>query len=165
MQTAEPQPVALMNTIRADRTGRHDRLDRDDLRELRDALRRLAAEVTGDRREAAASAIQDLQVAVDVVNRACAKAPSWSQLTWPATRTTATAHTQEEALVSTIAEEAVQLFTGPDRDNLRACEGPGCVLYFVRNHPRRGWCSSECGNRARVARHYRRHHPDKSSKA
>ncbi|MEV8411642.1 CGNR zinc finger domain-containing protein, partial [Streptomyces niveus] len=28
--------------------------------------------------------------------------------------------------------------------------------FFVRSHPRREWCSADCGNRARVARHYRR---------
>ncbi|WP_317183827.1 CGNR zinc finger domain-containing protein [Intrasporangium sp.] len=39
---------------------------------------------------------------------------------------------------------------------MRACYGPGCVLYFVREHTRREWCSAGCGNRARVARHYHR---------
>ena len=29
-----------------------------------------------------------------------------------------------------------------------------CVQYFVKDHPRREWCSAACGNRARVARHY-----------
>ena len=58
-----------------------------------------------------------------------------------------------------IAEAAVLLFTSPDAGRLRACPGPGCVLYFVRAHPRREWCSAVCGNRARVARHYQRHRP------
>src|SRR6266851_2221676 len=39
-------------------------------------------------------------------------------------------------------------------DQLRACHAPGCVLYFVKSHPRREWCSVACGNRARAARHY-----------
>ena len=34
---------------------------------------------------------------------------------------------------------------------------PGCVLYFIKDHPRREWCSTACGNRARAARHYARH--------
>lgn len=50
------------------------------------------------------------------------------------------------------------LFAGPDQERLKACLAPGCVLYFMQNHPRREWCSAGCGNRARVARHYRRHH-------
>ena len=69
-----------------------------------------------------------------------------------------TAHDPALAAVAAIAEEAVALFAGPDRLLLRACRAPGCVLYFVRNHPRREWCSDGCGNRARVARHYHRHH-------
>ncbi|WP_225993278.1 CGNR zinc finger domain-containing protein [Actinomadura rudentiformis] len=44
-----------------------------------------------------------------------------------------------------------------DRLQLRACLAPGCVLYFLKNHPRREWCTAACGNRARGARHYRRH--------
>jgi predicted RNA-binding Zn ribbon-like protein len=30
------------------------------------------------------------------------------------------------------------------------------VLYFVKTHPRREWCSVACGNRVRAARHYQR---------
>lgn len=162
---SEPKPVELMNTIRADRSGVYDVLDADWLRanapgsdlgpvrELRDALRRLAAEVTDDTREAASTTL-DLATAVDVLNRACADSPTWSELTWPGTRTV------QGPELAKLAEDAITLLTGPDRDNLRACGGPGCVLYFVRDHPRREWCSAGCGNRARVARHYRRHHAE-----
>jgi hypothetical protein len=55
-----------------------------------------------------------------------------------------------------VAAQAIGLLTDPDSP-LRACHGPGCVLYFSRDHPRREWCSAGCGNRARAARHYRRH--------
>jgi predicted RNA-binding Zn ribbon-like protein len=41
------------------------------------------------------------------------------------------------------------------RQELRACQGPGCVLFFIRDR-RREWCSHGCGNRARAARHYAR---------
>ena len=53
-------------------------------------------------------------------------------------------------------DAAVRLFTGPERESLRACHAPGCVLYFVKSHPRREWCSVACGNRVRAARHYQR---------
>ncbi|HLU55261.1 MAG TPA: CGNR zinc finger domain-containing protein [Pseudonocardia sp.] len=49
----------------------------------------------------------------------------------------------------------------PGRRAAAGCHGPGCVLYFHRDHPRRGWCSAGCGNRARVARHYERHRRDR----
>jgi predicted RNA-binding Zn ribbon-like protein len=132
-------------------------------RELRGALRRLAREATDDTRPTALSPVPDLSTAVATVNRACASAPTWSQLTWtedePPARTDGSSYRPEARALSRIAEEAVALFTGPDVAELRACRAPGCVRYFVRAHPRREWCSAGCGNRARVARHYRRHHP------
>ncbi|MFI6847287.1 CGNR zinc finger domain-containing protein [Kitasatospora sp. NPDC050467] len=45
--------------------------------------------------------------------------------------------------------------SGPDR-RPAGLPGPGCVLYFVKKHPRREWCSAGCGTRARAARHYER---------
>ncbi|MEV6010546.1 ABATE domain-containing protein [Streptomyces sp. NPDC051976] len=133
-----------------------------EFRQLRDALRRLAAVATDDTRPAASSATPDLTAAVDAVNHACAYAPAWSRLDWPEggapTRTGHSAHSRAATALSGIAEEATRLFTGDARSELRACHAPGCVLYFVRSHPRREWCSAACGNRARVARHYQRHH-------
>jgi predicted RNA-binding Zn ribbon-like protein len=63
-----------------------------------------------------------------------------------------------DIVLSALAADAIELLTGPDRANLRACEAPGCVLLFVKGHTRREWCSGQCGNRARQARHYRRTH-------
>ena len=134
-------------------------------RELRDGLRGLAAAVTADpRARAAGTGTPGVAAAVRAVNAACARAPLWSRLTWsgPAgapARTLRSAGTGPEAALSWIAEAAVLMFTGPDAGQLRACPGPGCVLYFIRAHPRREWCSAVCGNRARVARHYQRHRP------
>ncbi|GAB3879027.1 hypothetical protein GCM10029964_030640 [Kibdelosporangium lantanae] len=124
---------------------------------LRDALRSLAADVTDDAR---LPRPLDPATATEAVNSACAYAPTWSAITAQATRTRHSQHTFAEAALSDIAEQAVDLFTGAERDQLRACHAPTCVLYFIRNHPRREWCSASCGNRARVARHYRRHHSD-----
>jgi predicted RNA-binding Zn ribbon-like protein len=104
----------------------------------------------------------ELAAAVWAVNVACARAPLWCRLDWAGppdgpVRTLESAGSGPEAALSWIAGEAVLLFTGPDAGLLRACPGPGCVLYFVRAHPRREWCSAVCGNRARVQRHYQRH--------
>lgn len=62
-----------------------------------------------------------------------------------------------DVLLGAFAADAVELLTGPSRDRLRACHAPGCVLLFVKDHPRRAWCSNACGNRTRAARHYARH--------
>ena len=129
--------------------------------DLRDALRRLAAEATADPRPAAASNTRDLNAAVSALNQAAGATPSWSALTWtPGQEPTRSVHAggpAASAAVSAIAEQSIALFSGDARQDLRACLAPGCVLYFVKNHPRREWCSAACGNRARAARHYQRH--------
>ena len=51
-----------------------------------------------------------------------------------------------------IARDAMSLIGTPRRFDLRACGAPGCVLLFLKDHPRRSWCSNACGNRARQAR-------------
>jgi predicted RNA-binding Zn ribbon-like protein len=135
------------------------------LRRLRDSLRRLAAEITGDDRPAARSASPDRETAIAVINTASARSPVWSELAWPPgddapRRVTQSRSDSASAALGVIAEDAVGFFTGNQRLELRACRAPGCVLYFVRDHPRRQWCSAACGNRARVARHYDRHHRD-----
>ena len=57
-----------------------------------------------------------------------------------------------------IARDAIVLLSGPTRQDIRSCHAPGCVLFFLKDHPRREWCSAGCGNRARAARHYRKQH-------
>ena len=137
------------------------------LRVLRDGLRRLAAEATGDPRPAAASATPDRQAALLALDEACAAAPTWSSLHWvdgqEPRRELHTDAAPEEVVVAELAEQAVELLTGEPGRLLRACLAPGCVLYFVKQHPRREWCSAGCGNRARVARHYQRHRAQTSS--
>jgi predicted RNA-binding Zn ribbon-like protein len=129
-------------------------------RALREALRVLAAEATDDSRPIAAHPASAVRRAVAEVNRASALAPSWPELAWTAAgaqQRLRSAAKPWEVAMSRISGAGVQLFAGPDE--LRPCNAPGCVLYFVRDHPRREWCSASCGNRARVARHYARHHP------
>jgi predicted RNA-binding Zn ribbon-like protein len=180
---AEPLPIQLMNTIWADRGVVQDALtspgelrawlrvvcphdtargaDLERFRGLRDALRRLAALVTADDRPAAASATTDAKRAVADVNAAAALAPTWPKLVLRdgmLDQTVAGSGPPGDRRLTAIAREAVELFAGAGRPELRACRAPGCVLYFLHDHPRREWCSSACGNRARVARHYSRHH-------
>jgi predicted RNA-binding Zn ribbon-like protein len=136
------------------------------LRRLRDALRRLAADLTADPRPGAASAIPTAAEALDVLNRTAAAAPRWSMVevtaTHAMTRDTSTDVSPGTAVAGLLAEQAIDLFTGEIRSDLRACLAPGCVLYFVKHHPRREWCSTACGNRMRAARHYQRHHPGRA---
>jgi predicted RNA-binding Zn ribbon-like protein len=57
------------------------------------------------------------------------------------------------------ARSALVLLDGPDRDLLRRCQAPDCILFFLQQDPRQHWCSPGCGNRARVARHRARQRP------
>ncbi|MFK4038479.1 CGNR zinc finger domain-containing protein [Nonomuraea wenchangensis] len=117
-------------------------------REVRDAVRALAvATVAGHDPDPAA---------VAALNGHARRTPRWHELrTTPEPHlTVCTAGRPVAAAIAALAEEAVVLFAGPLRHELRACHGPGCVLHFVRDTTRREWCSAGCGNRARAARHY-----------
>ena len=67
-------------------------------------------------------------------------------------------------LLSTVARDAIELFTGPNAARIRQCAGPMCSLVFVdTSRPgRRRWCSMErCGNidKQRAMRARRRPRP------
>ena len=130
------------------------------LRELRDALRRLAAEVTGDPRPPASAPGLTRPDAIVTLN---ALAKAWPELVWPAGGNPSGAYrapgTAADLAVALIAHQGISLLAGPGRDLLRPCLAPNCPLFFVKDHARREWCTPGCGNRARVARHYQRHHP------
>jgi|SRR5579859_2091377 len=179
----EPLPVRLMSTIWADADGRHDdlrvtadvdawldavRVDRAGApandgelvtaRALRDAVRTLAAYVTADDRPGAAAAAEQAKPALDLVNAIAAELPP-PRLELRDDRLEAVAPAGASPVTTAlarVAEQSVALLGGPDAARLRACHAPGCVLYFVKMHPRRAWCSVACGNRVRAARHYRR---------
>jgi predicted RNA-binding Zn ribbon-like protein len=129
------------------------------LRQLRDALRCLAAEATGDPRPPATAPELTRPEAITTLN---ALAQTWPEFVWPAAghpSRTYRAHGTASLAVQLIAHQGVELLAGPGRERLRPCLAPNCLLFFAKDHPRREWCSPECGNRARVARHYHRHHP------
>ena len=180
----EPLPVRLMSTIWADADGLHDDLrttadvnewldaigvDRAGAhaterelataRALRDAVRLLAAYVTTDRRPGRpAAATADVAAALDQVNATAAELPA-PRLALRDGRLGLGAPGGGSPVttgLAQVAEQAVGLLAGEDAARLRACYAPGCVLYFVKTHPRREWCSVGCGNRVRAARHYQR---------
>jgi predicted RNA-binding Zn ribbon-like protein len=100
--------------------------------------------------------------AVRSLNDAAAVAPSWPVLALDDTRHGAavveqSTGTPADTALGAIARDAVEVLGGALHEKVRACQAPGCVMFFVQNHPRRQWCCAACGNRARVARHYQRH--------
>jgi predicted RNA-binding Zn ribbon-like protein len=179
-----------MNTVWADRTGIHDDLSTPgefaawlhavgigvaavavsetelfQARRLRDALRRVAAFATQDTRVAAASPIDDLDLAVDAINATAELLPRARLVLLRGQFRREAADGDACAVLSAIAADAIDLLTDTKRPPLRACQAPGCVLYFVGSHPNREWCSTACGNRARAARHYRKHRAVRTGEA
>ncbi|MEP7006187.1 MAG: CGNR zinc finger domain-containing protein [Sphingomonas bacterium] len=67
-----------------------------------------------------------------------------------------------EALLVTLAREAVQLLGGREASRIRQCQSPTCTIFFVDNSRKgdRRWCSmSACGNKAKVAEFRQRRNP------
>ena len=101
------------------------------------------------------------KVGIEALNAASARAPRSSAARWrhgrdPEPIVRFHSDRRADIMISAIASDAIELVTGPARTALRSCGAPGCVLMFIKDHPRREWCSGACGNRARQARHYRR---------
>lgn len=105
--------------------------------------------------------------AVKEINAASARVPRFGQLSWTKMddrRGGLRAETRDlvskaaDIALARIARSAIELAGGPEREFLRSCPAPGCPLIFLAENRRRRWCSVSCGNRVRVARHYRRHH-------
>ncbi len=110
-------------------------------RVLREAINRLA-------RPGAEPKRGDLEE----LNRWASRTPLAPQLTtgnervWVAARPV-------EAMMATIARDAVELLSGPLAERVRECAAPECALLFLdASRPgRRQWCSSSvCGNRIRT---------------
>ncbi|HTZ76721.1 MAG TPA: ABATE domain-containing protein [Stellaceae bacterium] len=65
-----------------------------------------------------------------------------------------------EAVLATVARDAIDLLSGPDLERVRECAEASCSVLFVdASRPgRRRWCSmSRCGNKAKKASFRARH--------
>ena len=120
---------------------------------LRNAIRGVLDGVLGSREEPAA---------LETVNRAAAGAPSSVRLvgaygSWSAHREYFCSDPSAVAL-GVVATSLIEVLSGPSAKRLRRCGNPACNMLFVAEDARRKWCTQNiCGNRVRVARHYRRH--------
>ncbi|MER7901407.1 CGNR zinc finger domain-containing protein [Streptomyces sp. NPDC096046] len=100
---------------------------------------------------------------LDVVNTAAAGPPLTARIEPGGIRSWAPGATGAH-LLSTVARDAIDLFTGPFADRIRECGAHDCHLLFVdTSRPgRRRWCAMEhCGNREKVRAHRARHAPAK----
>jgi predicted RNA-binding Zn ribbon-like protein len=97
------------------------------------------------------------------INSAAALVPCGSHLGWngdgPAGRTVWPAGAPKlDVALAAIAQDAIATLLAETGARLRACEAHGCIRLFIQEHARRQWCSTTCGDRVRVARHYRKVH-------
>jgi predicted RNA-binding Zn ribbon-like protein len=92
---------------------------------------------------------------IEVINAAAEAPPLVTRLAADGTRAWTPGATGT-GLLSTVARDAIDLFTGPYADRVRECGAHDCYLLFVdTSRPgRRRWCAMEhCGNRAKVRAH------------
>lgn len=124
------------------------------LRRLRSALRE-AIEALIDGRPVPQAAIEDLNFFMQ-------SAPTSPRLVLTGTglRTQTLWHPEYggNPRLAFIAVQAAGFLSDPAQvRRLRRCANPACSMIFIAVNPRRSWCApGVCGNRARVARHYRR---------
>ncbi|GGZ60762.1 ABATE domain-containing protein [Streptomyces bluensis] len=92
------------------------------------------------------------------LNSTLAAAPSTPRLAWTADGP----HRADEpdtgnpagAALFHLAEDATDLLTGAEADQLTECTAQRCDRWFLRSHAARRWCTTKCGNRVRAARAY-----------
>ncbi|MFD0904791.1 CGNR zinc finger domain-containing protein [Actinomadura sediminis] len=120
-------------------------------RTLREAIHRHARQVIDDR----AAAPED----EEAINAAASAPPLVPVLRGATRRLTFPSTGAEQAALSTVARDAIDLFAGTAADRIRECAGSECGLLFVdTSRPgRRRWCSSAaCGGSERAAAYRRR---------
>ncbi|MGH9556071.1 MAG: CGNR zinc finger domain-containing protein [Terriglobales bacterium] len=120
---------------------------------LRAALRRMAGALAAARRVPPS--------VIPVINRELRGARSFQELarTGKGYEVLTRSEPGVAGMLTPIAQSAAELLASGDRLRVRRCGNPACILYFfdtTRSHTRR-WCSmAGCGNRMKVAAHYRR---------
>jgi predicted RNA-binding Zn ribbon-like protein len=128
-----------------------DEADTAALRRLRDAIRLLT---TTPR-----SASRLGRAAVGEINRAAASLPRTPQLAWNRNELVIQPLPQPcsvEALLATLAADAVDVITGSVPGAIVLCGRPGCNMRYFRDHHRRRYCNVRCASADRQSRYYRR---------
>ncbi|HEX2195580.1 MAG TPA: ABATE domain-containing protein [Actinomycetota bacterium] len=94
--------------------------------------------------------------AIAELNRASRAAPEWPELDVAslALRKRSTGSALDR-LLAHYARSGIELVAN-ERERLRRCPAPSCGMFYVSTRAAQRWCSTQCGTRARVARHYRR---------
>jgi predicted RNA-binding Zn ribbon-like protein len=117
------------------------------LMDLRAAVRDLLAAVAmADRPEAALT---------KELNRVSRSAPGWLELDAgvPLALREKSLGNAVDGLLAHYARSAMKVAVH-DASHLRRCPAPSCGMFYTSSRRAQRWCSTQCGTRARVARHY-----------
>jgi predicted RNA-binding Zn ribbon-like protein len=120
------------------------------LTDLRTAVRELLAAPAENRAPDAA--------ALETVNAAARADAAALSLAWrdgPVREWRSARPGSLDEAVAALARDAIEVVSGELGPLVRPCEAHGCIRYYVREHARRRWCSTTCGDRVRAARHQR----------
>jgi predicted RNA-binding Zn ribbon-like protein len=115
--------------------------------EARTAVRDLLAAVSAGGRGPRA--------AVETLNALSRGAPEWQELDESSWRVETRSDSRAgKRLLARYARSAMEL-VATEAERLRRCPAPSCGMFYVSTRGSQRWCSTQCGTRARVARHYR----------
>lgn len=170
---AESLALALVNSLRRDRTGLVDDIgDSASLDRWLTARLDLPADIgtvyvvaaQGLRAsirglfEAVISGEPAPAAAVNAINEAAGAAPGVTTLTTDLTSAWRFLGGRPgDQLLARFAQDAIALTTGERARDLAACQAPQCRRLLLRDHNRRHWCGTKCGDRVRSARYHARH--------
>jgi predicted RNA-binding Zn ribbon-like protein len=104
--------------------------------------------------KATAAGEQPLPAAVAELNRVSRASPAWPELDSRGEVRQRTQGSAADRLLATYARSAMEI-AAEGAARLRVCPAPSCGMFFRPGRSDQHWCSTQCGSRARVARHYR----------
>lgn len=94
--------------------------------------------------------------AVAELNRVSRGSPSWLELDAHGELRVRAHSSATDRLLATYARSAMEI-AATGATNLRVCPAPSCGMFYRPGRSDQQWCSTQCGSRARAARHYRAH--------
>lgn len=116
-----------------------------DVRALRDLVRDLLS--------AQARGVSLPESGVRTINHMSARSPSFPILSTDGDREIIEVnHDKFDLFAAEVARSLIDVIS-TDPSPVARCNAPRCGMFFVPMSQRQRWCSPECGNRARVARH------------
>ena len=91
--------------------------------------------------------------AVASLNRASRAAPEWTELDPASGTLRAAARAARVDRVAALYARSAMALVADHAGSVRVCPAPSCGMFYLPRRADQHWCSTQCGTRARVARH------------